>query len=373
MAQKVIHASSAHMPLDIRIFWKEASSLADSGYDVTLLVPSASAFLPAKNNVRFETLPLHTNRFKRFFGTSWSIFKYLRRHKDAIAHVHDPDLLPFIMVLKMLGHKVVFDMHEHIPNHIYHKEWIPALLRPVVSFGWRIFEHLAYRLVPVVLAAKSCNDSYQWIPQKTNVYNYPMTSSLVSIARKRDANPSIAYLGGIMPDRCSDIVMKAVYELHKKGNCPHFHMIGPLNPYSLKKEYQKWLAERGCDHYVTFHGYQPYDDAIELIKGAHIGICTLRPKPNYVNTFMTKMLEYMALSMPVITSNFPLHSTIVKQHDCGLIVDPESVEDLVNGIEDLMADPKLAEEMGLRGREAVKGNYNWESQKANLLALYEKL
>jgi len=50
-----------------------------------------------------------------------------------VYQLHDPDLLPIGNKLKSLGKKVIFDSHEDVPQQIKDKEWIPKILRNLIS------------------------------------------------------------------------------------------------------------------------------------------------------------------------------------------------------------------------------------------------
>lgn len=371
---KIIHATSVHRPLDTRIFWKECVSLAEAGHDVTLVAPHDAPLEPLQG-VSFITVPQPRNRLARFLFMPLRLFRHMWANKDGISHVHDPDLLPMAVLLRLCGRKVVYDMHEDLPLQIQHKDWIAPWLRGPIAFVWRLFERIAYRVVPVVLGAKNCTHDYQWVApsKKANVYNFPVVEKWVDLPRKPAKKPVVAYIGGLSYDRATDVLMDAIDILEREGKCPRFELIGPSTPDDLIPRYRKRIAAAGLSDKVVFHGFVRNDEAMAKIVDARIGIAILRPMPNYLNTFPTKMLEYMALSMPIITSDFPLNSNIAQEHACGLAVDPESAQAVADAIRYLLEHQDEAEKMGDNGRKAVKAHYSWASQFQNLLGLYDRV
>jgi glycosyltransferase involved in cell wall biosynthesis len=124
---------------------------------------------------------------------------------------------------------------------------------------------------------------------------------------------------------------------------------------------------------VEFTGYMVSKEAHPLVAKTHIGLAVVERIPNNTGSLLTKLFEYMALDMPLITSNFPLYKELIEGVGCGLCVAPEKPEELAEAIEYLLSHPEEATEMGKRGREAVKANYNWNTEAEKLLNLYKKL
>ena len=100
---------------------------------------------------------------------------------------------------------------------------------------------------------------------------------------------------------------------------------------------------------------------------------TLAPLPNYLESYPTKLFEYMASGVPVVASDFPLWRQIVEDAGCGLLVDPESPEEIAEAIDWLMDHPEEAAQMGANGKVAARQTFNWPSEAEKLLALYKRL
>ncbi len=99
----------------------------------------------------------------------------------------------------------------------------------------------------------------------------------------------------------------------------------------------------------------------------------LHPEPNYIESFPTKLLEYMAAGLPVIASNFPLWKEIIEGNNCGLTVNPLNPREIAKAVEYLLEQSDEARKMGENGRKAVVEKYNWETESRKLIAVYEDL
>ena len=124
MKNKVCILTSVHPPFDARIFHKEAKSLVKAGYDVTLI-----------DGVKIINLQKPRNRSERMTKTVWSAYRKAVQLDADIYHFHDPELMPLATALKIIGCKVIYDIHEDLPRQILSKEWLPVVLRkPIAGF-----------------------------------------------------------------------------------------------------------------------------------------------------------------------------------------------------------------------------------------------
>ena len=123
---------------------------------------------------------------------------------------------------------------------------------------------------------------------------------------------------------------------------------------------------------VRFRGFMRPQDGWPLIARCRAGLALMQPSPNSVGSYPTKIFEYMALGIPVITSNFPLYQAVIVTADCGLCVDPTSIEAIAEAIRFIVDHPDEARAMGEHGRAAVIESYNWATEATKLLDLYAR-
>ena len=107
-----------------------------------------------------------------------------------------------------------------------------------------------------------------------------------------------------------------------------------------------------------------------MLNQSKIGIVTLHPKENYLESLPIKMFEYMHAGIPVIASNFPLWQEILTENKCGICVDPFNLDQIAEAIKYLLNNEEDARIMGINGREAVTKKYNWENEVKKLENIY---
>ena len=126
---KVCHMTTVHDRYDSRILKKECVSLANAGYDVTLLVADN---LPDENfkNVKISSIDFSPkNRLDRILNSKKQMLKKALLINADVYHFHDPELIPVGLSLKKKNKKVIYDSHEDYPNDIKEKKlWIPKFI-----------------------------------------------------------------------------------------------------------------------------------------------------------------------------------------------------------------------------------------------------
>lgn len=106
------------------------------------------------------------------------------------------------------------------------------------------------------------------------------------------------------------------------------------------------------------------DSVVEHAKGALAGICSVRLAAGVQN----KILEYMALGIPTITSSTGLEGLFAKEGECILVAD--SPDCYVKHILELKNDMRLAEVIAQNALRYVKEHHSWD---VKLKPLVEKV
>jgi len=363
-----MHISTVHPRYDTRIFHKECVSLAAVGCEVALLVADGLGD-EKKDGVQIVDVGIGGNgRRKRMLLGSWRVLNYVCKHKVRAVHLHDPELLVISLLLRWMGVFVIYDMHENLPKQILTKSWLPLWVRRPVSVAVRWFERLALRNIPVVMAEESYIADYGWIRRAAVVQNFPITQYFADDGIEKFETFTVGYIGGVTRDRGVISVLQAISRLRDRGLVVNFECLGPISdevaraPLFLSALRDGWLHAPG-----RVDG----KDGWKIIARCHVGVAILRPLPNYVNSWPTKMFEYMAMRLPVVVSAFPLYSRLIEKISCGLLVNPDDVEKIASAFEFIMNNFDEAKCMGENGRRAVMTQFSWSHEFRKLWDFYE--
>lgn len=364
----VIHISTVHPRFDTRIFQKECCSLVEQGYRVTLIVADGLGDLHHRGVEIVDAGIPPMGRLGRMVMGVWRAMRLALKRKPWLVHLHDPELLVAAMVFRVFGVAVIYDMHENVPKQILTKRWLPGLARKPASLMVKWIERLMLESVPVVMAEESYVRDYPWVRQSVVVQNFPELGYFEGCAEKKFDTFTVGYIGGVTRERGVLAVLSAVAALRVEGRSVNFECLGPVSSEVAADSLFKSACAEGWLHAP---GRVVATEGWKTIARCHVGVAVLAPLPNYTGSWPTKMFEYMAMGLPVVVSDFPMYRAALEDIGCGILVQPDEVEQIALALQQIMDHPDEACAMGERGRGAVTGKYSWPNELENLLGLYK--
>jgi glycosyltransferase involved in cell wall biosynthesis len=361
--------SSVHFALDTRIFYRMCRSLS-SIYTVHLIaVHEKEETKEGIHIIPFKRY--HSRNFRMAFAWLHMFFKALKT-KAKIFHLHDPELIPCGMLLKMMGKKVILDIHENIAEDIFDKPWIRNQNWAYKVF--HIFEKWACKNFFILLAESSYEKRYKKLNAKYEVVqNFCDTKFFTPFVKTEYQHKlNLFYIGIILENRGILQICEVLNKLNQEGYQANFHCVGEL--YSdLEKKIKNLPYYQSIENQLHFYGRLPLDEGYKMAKDMDIGLCIIWPMNNSRESYPTKLFEYMAVGLPILTSNFDLYKKTVEDNFCGVCIDPFDTEKIKIEILELHSDVKKSEQMGENGKIIVENKYNWKSQSPILTKVYRQL
>lgn len=302
--------TTVHWPDDTRIRERLIRSLANE-FDVEYAAPepgptdtSDLAWLPLRGGRLLRNL----QALRRSLLSEWDVLI-----------VHDPELLPAAMIARIRRRPVVFDVHENFPAAAMTRAWVPRLLRGPMSAVTRLILRIAERSLVVTLA----EEGYQSLFRGDHPVfpNYPDTSSYPDPA---PGDGSIVYLGDVTIERGARVAVEATAQLSRR-----MLFVGRVTD-QLKGRLQTLAGEESR---TEFTGPLPNPEALEKVRTAGVAISPLLDTPNYRHSAPTKILEYLALGLPVVASDLPGTRRLVEGLEAVELVPPGDSNELAKAID----------------------------------------
>jgi glycosyltransferase involved in cell wall biosynthesis len=371
MPPNLVHATVVHTRYDIRILFKQCASLSGDGVGFVSLLVADGKGDETWNGVRIHDVgqaPL--GRVGRAVTGTFRMWRAIRKARPDLVQIHDPELLPLAIVLNASGTRVLFDMHENLPRQILTKTWIAPKARRLVGSIARAAQAVAARRIPTIFAEESYTRDFPSAVRSVVVLNYPLVDSLTTIVREKRTRFTVGYIGGLSEERGAPIVVKAIARLRQEGMDIGGVLIGPV---AAGPAVADMLATADREGWLTVPGRLKPEIGWSLLAECHVGVAILQPLSNFVESYPTKLFEYMALGLPVVVSDFPLWREVVGKSGCGLLVDPTDVDALAAALRWIFEHPNEAAQMGRNGRGAVLEKYRWESEFKKLKDFYAEV
>jgi glycosyltransferase involved in cell wall biosynthesis len=366
---KITHLTSAHPRYSTRII-KMCKSLAENKNNVTLIVADGYGDEYKNGFLIKDVGKSRGGRISRMTITVSRVYKIAKNLKSDIYHLHDPELINIGLRLKQLGKKVIFDIHENIPLQILDKNYIPKFLRGYVSKFFKYYQNkVLKKFDALILAENSYLNDYANLNKKIEIIlNMPDLKILKKFQNTQNHNNEIFHIGNISNERGFDVTIEALRIIKHKIPDVFMHYIGPYNEILLNIDKMNEIKKN-----IKLYGRMPLEECLKFSKNSALGISILKPLKNYTLSYSTKVFEYMALGLPVVTSNFKLYRDIVEKYNCGLCVDPSNPQEIAKKIEFIFKNPIESKKMGLNGIKLTKEKFNWEIEKKKLIQLYTTL
>jgi glycosyltransferase involved in cell wall biosynthesis len=355
----------------VRVFHKEARTLARSGYQVIVI-----ARVPAPKIVDgVQVLPVKTagsSRFLRFLLLPAVFFQAVGVKAD-VYHLHNPDTLPIGLGLKMIGRKFIYDAHEDFAGKILIRAWIPAVLRRLAARVVVLLERFVSLIADGMIVTQP--SLLGRVDRSAVLIGNPprLEPELFSRVAKLAADINIDYDG-----------LRAVYIGDITAARGLFEMVEALQIANTITPVRLWLIGPGSDvdlraalelpgwRFVDHIPRLPPEQAFAYVSRADVGLVVIRDVGDHATTDPNKLYEYMAFGLPFIASKFKTWQDRLDGVTAGLFIRPGDARELAEAEIEIARNPAIRKQMGKKGRAFVE-SYSWERESMKLLDLYRRV
>ncbi|CAN7196963.1 glycosyltransferase [Terrabacter sp. LjRoot27] len=339
-----------HHPEDARIRHREIGALLDAGMRVTYAAPFVAhgLDLPDVAGLRPVDLPHATGRSRgEAFRAARRLLAHEAGHHDVVL-VHDPEIVAAAAGLGI--DNLVWDVHEDTAAAIEAKPWVPARARAPIARAARAIERHAERRHELILAEHAYADRFE----RDHVV-VPNTVRVPAAAAAPGASRAV-YLGSLTMARGAATLLQTgrLLTVATRGEVK-VEIIGGARD-TRTADTVDWGVK--CGH-VVHHGFVPSSRALPMLDGALAGLSLLEDRPNYRHSMPTKVIEYMAHGLPVITTPLPLAADLVERSGCGIVVPFDDAEATAAALIELARDPERRAALGRAGHAYAREHHDW--------------
>jgi glycosyltransferase involved in cell wall biosynthesis len=385
----IVHA---HYPLGETRVQRQAEALLDNGIEVDIICLRGSQEEPTGvvNGATVYRLPVARHygemsysqqlmEYLRFFWAAMlALMRLHRQRRYHVVQVHNlPDFLIFAAWYpKLTGAKLILDLHDLMPEFFaarIHKDlnhWIVRLVagQERISCGFAnhvitVTELWRQTLIERGIPAKK-------VSVVMNVADDRMFfRSTDPTADNKPAGFHVFYHGAIVPRYGLDLLVRAVACL--RDQIPNIRLT--IHGDSSYRQTLTALAEElGVSDRVKFsYKFLPMGELPNLIRTADIAVVPYRRDVFTDGILPTKLMEYTAVGVPVITARTP---AIEAYFDETMVefFDQENLDDLTAHLLKLYQNRARLKSL-VECSDRFNQQHNWARQKANYVALVKSL
>ncbi|MDP4014575.1 MAG: glycosyltransferase [Candidatus Nanopelagicales bacterium] len=372
---KIVVVAPVHIYDDIRVFRKEAVTLAQAGHEVILYARTPDGRPLVRDGVTVKPVR-HSSRLSRFAQLP-ALARRVYKERADVYHIHNPDTLPIGFALRHRGCRVIYDTHEDFRSEILLRQWLPTMARRPAAALVAKLERRAGREFDAVIVTQP--QLVRRIPEAVVIGNPPLvdaaSAELAAEARERwllaqsaDEPLVLGYIGGVSADRGLWRMLDLVAALARSGPA-RLLLIGPaVNDKALAgaRTRPEW-------RFVDYRGQLPQEEAFAELAKAHLGLILFEDVASHRFVDPNKIYEYLAVGLPFVATAFPGWVERLGAADVGLFVDAGAdLAETADKIRALASDRPALAAAGHRAVRFVSAEYSWQANGApELLRVYD--
>lgn len=341
-----------------------AKGLEALGHSTTVFVPD---FLQVREGavelVSYRTVSVPLLRpLSAYLSMNWNLWRRSRHTPPDIVYARTGRNFLSGMLARLIGARFVFEVNG---DAFGEQGWSQGILRAlsVLAADW-INCRFAHRVIAVTPGLDEMVRRRYRVPSQkvccigsgTNLEEiHPLDphSSREKLGISSDT-PTIVFLGVLYKHQGIQVLLAAMPQIlaGEPQACIVIVGDGPMMD-SLRDQ----ATRLGVDGSVLFAGSVPYEEI-----GNCLGAATLCVAPflsGRGEASPLKLFDYMAAGRPIVASEIPSISDILRESGSSLPVPPEDPSSLADKCLQLFRDPQRCRQLGDAGRRYVEEHHGW--------------
>lgn len=363
MRKKIVILTSGHYSFDERIFYKFGRTLIKNNYDVTI-ISSLEKLKLTKFNININS----------FDSENLSKSRKISRFLELIFN-EEPDIIiccePITIIAARRYKKkvlknvtIISDITEWYPeNIVFKKTGLKKILSYSILFLFNIYStNLANKLIIGEIYKKKRYDIIAPLKEKKIIGYYPPLDMFhYSSPHLNSGKMTICFTGIISKERGINNVINSVTFLAQRNLNSNF-VLKIIGKFNTENDKIKLLENFRCIKNVQLllFDWIDYTELSSILSDVDVCIDLREKNFIYNNSIPIKIFDYLACGKSVIYSDIKTLRRESFLNECGFLVNPDNINEVVEKLEMYLNDKNLLMKHSQNARQLFENKLNWE-------------
>ncbi|MEZ4883790.1 MAG: glycosyltransferase [Chitinophagales bacterium] len=348
-------------------------SLAEAGYDVTLIGRAMNNSKPLKNRVFSQVrMKLLFQRGKLFYleYNLRLLWHFLWNRYDVFGACDLDTVMPHFLAGKLKGKPMVYDAHEYFPE-------LPEVVhRPFTRWVWKTVEKI---VVPRTKYAYTINQSYADFFKKEYGTDFQIIRN-AAVLRKEDMDLNgskvydkqifeeeyILYQGAVNMGRGVEEMIQAMPFIE---GCK-LYVCGKGDVF---EDCINLVKQLDLQNKVKFFGFVPPELLRHFTLNAKLGFTFFtNDGMSYYYSLANRFFDYFHGGVPQLCVNFPEYRRINEQFEVAVLLENLKAETIAEATNQLLQNQDLYQKLQ-ENCLAAREHINWQAEEKKLLGFYSAI
>jgi len=287
--------------------------------------------------------------------------KLLKQENIQIIHhmfpaVHNQTFSPIVLTNITKNKPFIFGP---LSAHITSRPTDEKLLQPVTT---KLHKKTIQKTNQLIAITQQTKKLYQTMHKPITVIPLGIdTNTFKPTTSPNNPTPEILYIGSLYPLKGVDDLIKAFSIVVKQHPQAKLRIIGTGPQEKTLKHLTNALKLN-----AIFQNFVPHTHIAKYYQN-----CTIFCFPSHGEPFGKTIIEAMACSKPVVTTNVGGATEIIENNKTGILTPPAQPKALAEAIIHLLNNPKKTRSLGENARKTAEQNYSWEKIAQKYHNLYQ--
>lgn len=304
---------------DVRAYWKLSQSIAKTNKYEVNIIGNAGKKHSDVENIKFYPHSISRGRWLKRLLTREHILFQIIKIKPEVLIITTHELINTALIAKLItGCKLVYDVQENYSLNLSHIR--PSPIKKLFAVLIRIKEKLSKHFIDQFWLAEDCYREQllfskgKQIIIENKAIHFPMNP--------RTSTPlHLVFTGTISKYGGVERALKALDVMSKDDDQTLLTIIGQIHD----SEFKDWLEVQGENrtnlNLILSYDPIPYDEILQAISRANLGVIGYQPTKVNENKIPTKLYEYSNYFLPFLVQHQTLWDRVGTKFGGAISVD----------------------------------------------------